>query len=162
MMLCSSEISKPFWPQTLAEYVQILSGIGILFAAGTYYFNRRLKRAEWLKSLHEKFYEDDLFKKARKWVDYGDIEKELANDSDHEKEEKFADYLNFFEFIGVLENIKQISLKEIRMLFTYYLTRIDNSKYCRDYILKFNYEYLGKLLKKMKENKYFLNTKNEN
>ena len=158
-MLCIDS-TKPFLPSTLVECVQILSGLSILFAAGTYYFNRKLKRAEWLKSLYEKFYENNFYKEIRKWVDWNNIQDEIENNDDyHTKQEKFDDFLNFFEFIAILEGEKQIKLDEIEKMFAYYLGRIYYSIYCKDYIRDNGYENLEKLLAKMDKNKLLHETK---
>ena len=149
MLLCSD--SKAFLPSTLVEWVQLFSGLGIIFAASTYFFNQKIKRAEWLKSLFEKFYENEhLYKDVRKWLDFGLLEKELAADNDHDKEEKLADFLNFFEFIAVLENGKQIQLSEIEKLFSYYLKLIKRTPICQKYIASYEFKNLPKLLDKIK------------
>ena len=86
-----------------------------------------------MQSLYERFYERDTYKDVRRWIDFGMLEKELANDEDHKREEKLADYLNFFEFIATLEKMKQLSLSEIKMLFAYYIKCIKDSPFCMDY-----------------------------
>jgi|SRR4030095_2439779 len=120
--------------------------IGVLLSWKIFKANQRVRRAEWLQSLYERFYEKDTYKDARRWIDFKLLEKELANDQDHRKEEKLADYLNFFEFIATLEKMKQLSLVEIKLLFAYYLGQIKETPYCMEYIKTSNYRNLSNLL----------------
>ncbi|MEN9523310.1 MAG: hypothetical protein RL065_1687 [Bacteroidota bacterium] len=137
-MLCSQIEPKSFSPTTLLEWVQLvsylISAVGIYFAGRGYFQNRKLKRAEWLKSLFEKFYEkDSQYKQVRIWLDYNQL---TQNDLDNniEKQEKLADYLNFFEFIATLEKENQLSVDEINNLFAYYLTLIKSNEICMNFI----------------------------
>ena len=131
--------------------------IGIWLSWKTFNANQRIRRAEWLRSLFEKFYESQNYKEVRRWVDFEDLlQKELGNDithirndDEHLKEEKLADYLNFFEFIAALEILKQISLNEIKLLFAYYLDRIKQTAFCLDYIQAGNYRNLSNLLERI-------------
>ncbi|HYJ37703.1 MAG TPA: hypothetical protein VEV87_03770 [Chitinophagaceae bacterium] len=120
--------------------------IGIWLSWKTFKANQRVRRAEWLQSLFERFYEKDTYKDARRWIDFKLLEKELANDPDHKKEEKLADYLNFFEFIAMLDKMKQLSLSEIKLLFLYYLDQIKQSAFCMQYVKESGYRNLSNLL----------------
>ena len=146
------DTEKPFCPTTLVEWVQLFSYIfsivAIIIALITYNSNKKLKRAEWLKSLFEKFYENQNYKSARKWLDFGEIELELSNDNDHIKEEQVSDFLNFFEFLATLEKENQITHTEIEHIFAYYLTKIKESDFCKKYIDAYKFENLKKLLNK--------------
>src|SRR5947208_14450538 len=101
------------WIQTSFYF---FAAIGIWLSWKTFKANQRIRRAEWLRSLFEKFYESGNYKEVRRWLDFEDLlQKELGsdiahirNDEEHLKEEKLADYLNFFEFIAALEKLKQI------------------------------------------------------
>ena len=112
----------------------VLPTIAILIAAAgggmgvhTYWRNSQTRRAEWLFRLYEKFYEGDHYKKVRRILDYEpkeeltDLCDSLTANGDAELCEQLVDYLNFFEFIASLWAMKQLSLREIRMLFQYYL-----------------------------------------
>jgi hypothetical protein len=148
---------KPFLPITLLEWTQLLSyllsGIGIILAGSTYYYNRKLKRAEWLKSLFEKFYQNSDYKDVRKWIDFDKDDKllqiALSEDKGHVNEEKLADFLNFFEFIATLESEHQITLSEIRKLFAYYIKLIKTTPKCTEYIVEFEFKNLQILLSKL-------------
>ena len=157
MILDCLNTPKSFWPTSFVEWIQLLSfllsGIGIFIAGLSYASNKKIKRAEWLKSLFEKFYENDFYKDARKWVDFDKDYKLLQNafdkDENHENEEKFADFLNFFGFIATLEKQKQIKLEEIKRIFGYYLNLIKSNPTCQDYIIKYEYINLQHLLSKL-------------
>lgn len=137
-----------FTLSNIKDVASIFSSIGVIFAVFTFYKNNQLKKAEWLKSLFEKFYESNNYKEVRRWIDFNAIEEELGNDIDGQKEEKFADFLNFFEFIAVLEKINQLDVKKIRYLFAYYLKLIDENNFCRKYIKENGYKNLNKFLEK--------------
>lgn len=137
-----------FTLSNIKDVASIFSSIGVIFAVFTFYKNNQLKKAEWLKSLFEKFYESNNYKEVRRWIDFNVIEEELGNDTDGQKEEKFADFLNFFEFIAVLEKINQLDVKKIRYLFAYYLKLIDENNFCRKYIKENGYKNLNKFLEK--------------
>jgi len=152
MLIILLDTDKSFCPLTLVEWVQlfsyIFSVVAIIIALRTYSSNKKLKRAEWIKSLFEKFYENQNYKNARKWLDFGEIENELSDDKDHLKEEQISDFLNFFEFIATLEKEKQITQTEIEHLFAYYLTKIKESDFCKKYIEAYKFENLKTLLNK--------------
>lgn len=100
-----------------------------------------MRRAEWLNALFEKYYENEKYKKIRKILDYRDITrkeynslrliiKKLLDGQTDQKEaeitfrEDFVDYLNFFELIGSNVELKQLELKEVKLMFEYYLNMI--------------------------------------
>lgn len=131
---------------------KLTAGGGIVFAAFNYRNQTRTKRAEWLKSLFEKFYEKNEFKEVRKWIESGEIENKINNDDNSvtDEEEKVADYLNFFEFIANLESDRQLKRKDVNNLFEYYLRKIKNSEKCMDWINRkdYGFEKLRNLLSK--------------
>ncbi len=132
------------WYRVIQSTFWILSSIGIIIAWVTFRQNSKLKRAEWLKSLFEKFYESSQYKEIRWKIDNESIQADV--DGHAELEEKLVDYLNFFEFIGSLWKMKQLSISEVRMLFDYYLNIIKNSVFLRSYIAKYGFENLSRLL----------------
>lgn len=142
------------WIQATFYFVAV---VGIWLSWKTFKANQRIRRAEWLRSLFEKFYESEKYKDVRRWLDFDDLrQKELGNDishfqndAEHLKEEKLADYLNFFEFIAALEKLKQLSLNEIKLLFAYYLDRIKQTSICTEYIRAGNYRNLSNLLERI-------------
>jgi len=120
--------------------------IGGIISVRTYRSAQLVKRAEWLKSLFDLFFIQDTFKEVRRWLDFDILGEKLANDPDHLIEEKFTDYLNFFEFIATLKIQKQLSLEEINHLFYYYLDLIKKSEICRKYIQAYGFKHLENLL----------------
>ena len=52
--------------------------VAVLVAVINYRSQTRLKQAEWLKSLFEKFYESPIYKEVRVWLDYGTLHEHLT------------------------------------------------------------------------------------
>lgn len=124
--------------------------LAVVIAALGYFKQSKIKKGEWLQLLFEKFYENNSYKESRKWIDNGDIEKKITlDDAISDDEEKFTDFLNFFEFIANLESEKQVSLKDVTNLFDYYLRKIKSSSVCMAWIKKYGFEKLHSLLKKI-------------
>ncbi len=120
------------------QYLSLLfSVVSILLATLTYYRNMRLKRAEWLRSLFEKFYETERYKAIRFRLDNPE-----ALQKQGLEEEMLVDYLNFFEFIASLHKLGQIRKEEVLMLFRYYLKLIENQVDIRTYIAENGFKRL--------------------
>ncbi len=125
--------------------------IAVLVAVVNYRSQTKLKQAEWLKSLFEKFFEDSTYKEVRVWLDYGTLHERLmvADAAARQvNEEKFTDFLNFFEFIGVLYSRKHLSLEQVCDVFDYYLKKITADADCREWIDQYSFEKLKALLSK--------------
>lgn len=133
--------------------IKILALIGVYIAVLTYRSQRIIKKGEWLKSLFEKFYENPTYKEVRRWLDNKEMERKVNSEDDavSEDDEKFTDFLNFFEFIANLENEHQITFKDVLNLFDYYLKEIKQSPVCMQWIKKYGFEKLDGLLIKIKE-----------
>jgi hypothetical protein len=131
--------------------IKALALIGVYIAAINYRSQRIIKKGEWLKSLFEKFYENDAYKEVRRWLDNKEIETKIncEDDSISDEDEKFTDFLNFFEFIANLENENQISIKDVTNLFDYYLQEIKGSSVCMQWVKKYGFEKLDNLLNKI-------------
>lgn len=141
------------------------TGIAISTIAGgavaiyTYWRNSGLKRAEWLYQLYEKFYEQAYYKEMRHLIDYAPEEKiaklrhGIENDCEDDLVEALVDYLNFFEFIASLWKLNQLPIKEIAMVFEYYILRIGDY----DFIVKFlhdeSFDHLPELIRALKTRK---------
>lgn len=146
--------------KTILNYLVALITIsGGLFTIYTYWKNSKLKRSEWLYNLYEKFYEKDNYKRIRYIIDYERVEdikrlkKGVVYDCEDELVEELVDYLNFFEFIASLWTMKQLTSKEIAMVFEYYILRI----YDHDFIVNFlndeGFKQLPLLVAKLNEGK---------
>jgi hypothetical protein len=123
-------------------------------ALATYRDTLKLRRAEWIEKLHAKFYESSTYKRIR-WVldyrptpEYENLRKGISDQqSDDELCESFVDYLNFFEYIASLWELKQLSLAEVLMLFEYYLQLMNQEDFAVEFVEKQGFENLKKLLK---------------
>jgi hypothetical protein len=120
------------------------------YAAITYRSNSKLRRAETLRFLFEKFYEDGRYSKVRHAIDYlnanlTEIEKALWSEQEYDIVDEFVDYLNFFEFIGGLLNLGQIENEEVVTLFDYDLGRLKNRPIMVEFIQKQGFENLTEL-----------------
>ncbi|MDP9201922.1 MAG: hypothetical protein M3P26_08365, partial [Gemmatimonadota bacterium] len=127
---------------TLAEIVKAIAGvIGILgIPAGyiTYRRSVRTRRADWLVSLHEKFFETDRYARVRRVLDYrqepdySDLAQAVREQRHHPLADEFYRYLNFFELLASLRKLRQISDDEIVGLFDYDLRMIATHQFVID------------------------------
>jgi hypothetical protein len=141
------------WIDLIVKVLAGFGGLGFFIAALSYKSQIRIKQAEWLKSLYEKFFESLIYKEARIWLDYGHLHGKLyVEDIAHREanEEKFTDFLNFFEFIGVLHFSGHLTFKQVNEVFGYYLKKIKDDADCQDWIQKYSFEKLKGLLEKIK------------
>ena len=137
------------WIDLVAKLMAGLGGLGFFIAAFSYRSQVRIRQAEWLKSLFEKFFENSTYKEVRVWLDYGVLHERLTvadAGQRQQNEEKFTDFLNFFEFIGVLHSRGHLPLDQVRDVFDYYLERIRVEEDCREWIDKYSFEKLKALL----------------
>jgi hypothetical protein len=137
------------WIDLIVKLMAGLGGLGFFIAAFSYRNQVKIRQAEWLKSLFEKFFENSTYKEVRTWLDYDILHARLmAPDAGQrqENEEKFTDFLNFFEFIGVLYSRGHLPLDQVRDVFDYYLEKIKVEQDCREWINKYSFEKLKALL----------------
>ncbi len=146
----------PYTVGIIAWLGQMLAWLGalvaVIVAVVNYRNQTRLKQAEWLKSLFEKFYEGSTYKEVRVWLDYGTLHEQLVvNDAALRQahEEKFTDFLNFFEFIGVLYARNHLSREQVCDVFDYYLKKIGADADCREWIDQYGFEKLKALLSQL-------------
>lgn len=139
------------WIDVVAK---VVAALGVGFAALNYWSQTKTKRAEWLKSLFEKFYEKNEFKEVRKWIESKEIEIKIDSKKEvlTEEDEKFADYLNFFEFIATLKDDWRLKKKDVLNMFDYYLKKLKESPKCMEWInnKEYGFEKLRNLLNKVK------------
>lgn len=144
--------------QSFKDWMDVVSKLvaaaGILVAALNYRSQTKTKRAEWLKALFEKFYENERFKEVRRWIESGEIETKVkvGLTGVTTEEEKLTDYLNFFEFISTLEAEGQLKMSDVTNLFDYYLRKLSASPVCRQWVANpdYGFEKLRTLLLKVK------------
>ena len=132
--------------------IKVMALVGVYIAALNYRSQRIIKKGEWLKSLFEKFYENPTYKEVRRWLDNNELENKINADDNSvsDDDEKFTDFLNFFEFIANLEEEHQITITDASNLFDYYLKQIKKSTVCIQWIKKYGFEKLDGLLNKIK------------
>lgn len=129
-----------------------LLALGFLIAAWTLLKNTRVRRAEWLASLYERFYLNVDFKRTRALLDYDSPERtKLLECLETEPEnasalEPLVDYLNFFEFVASLWKLKQLKTKEVKMMFEYYIKNLAESRELMNFIRKEGFERLEELI----------------
>jgi hypothetical protein len=131
----------------LRDIVTIVGGVAVVFAFLQYRANSRLERARWLASLYEKFYEKDQLKGVRQILDSADRDASEINKLVTDESPEFTDYLNFFEFVAVLEKSGQLKSNEIEDLFHYYLDCLEKSPKIREYLAAKGYEHLDEFLR---------------
>ncbi|MFP5246391.1 MAG: hypothetical protein ACLGH0_06820 [Thermoanaerobaculia bacterium] len=121
-------------------------------AVATYHRNARVRRAEWLSSLHAKFFETSTYKGIRQILEakgdgYVTLCKALADNQTNDDVELFVDYLNFFEFVGSLRELGQLSAEEIDRLFDYYLRQLAGEPVIRQFVETQGFESLSDLFR---------------
>ncbi len=62
--------------------------------------------------------------------------------------EELVDYLNFFEFLGSLREMGQVSDGEVATLFEYYICRLNDHQFVIDYARKNGFERLDAALQR--------------
>ncbi len=144
-------MSLDCWVKVAQIVVYTATTIGILVSAFSYFKNNKVKRGEWLKALYEKFFESDNYKEIRREIEYDRLNSFLDIDNkgmaqNEINEEKLVDFLNFFEFISVLQIKKHVSESEVKDLFGYFITALKKNEFIRKYIQQFGFENLDKIL----------------
>lgn len=138
---------------TLAGLTAVL---GAPWAIVSYWRSVRTRRAEWLTSLHEKFFETDRYANIRRVLDYrtepeySQLSTAVAAGSYHPLADELYRYLNFFELIASLRDLNQISEKEITALFDYDLRTLTNHSFVVTALGPQGFEKLPSLLKTIK------------
>lgn len=137
------------WP-FLRDFAALGGG---LFALFTYRQGQQQRRAEWLDNLYTRFYEQAQYKRIRRIIDY-EIEPDLSNlrmaidsGTDADVVEELVDYLNFFEFLGSLTDMGQLSKNEVSMMFEYYISRLNAHAFVVTFVQTQGFERLSTMLK---------------
>ena len=138
-------------PGHIKDIAEIAAAAAVLWGIYVYFTNSRLRRAEWLASLYEKFYESNNLKAVRDVLDCGTAPTLEIENLVKEESRDFTDYLNFFEFVAVLQKSRQLTDQEIEDLFGYYLDCLEYCRPLRDYIGGRGYEQLDRLLKERRK-----------
>jgi hypothetical protein len=144
------------WP-AFAEIVKTLAGIvgilGVPAAYVTYRRSVRTRRADWLASLHEKFFETDRYTRIRRVLDYRQepeysrLVQAVAAETFDPLTDEFYRYLNFFELLASLRSLGQISDEEISALFEYDIRMIADQHFILDALRPQGFERLSDLIR---------------
>ncbi len=144
----------------------IIGGLTAWAAVREYREKGQVAKAKWQSDLFRQFFADTTYKDIRQKIDFDDlglikilIAKELEwhrsgtrsvfSRSERDTLDKFTDFLNFFEFVGLLRKSEQLAEEDIGSLFDYYITRIveiDLDNQIRLYLNAFKFRNLCHLL----------------
>jgi hypothetical protein len=123
------------------------------FALYSYRQGQQQRRAEWLDGLYTRFYEQAQYKRIRRILDY-EVEPDLTILRNAAKDgtaadsiEELVDYLNFFEFLGSLNEMKQLSAKETSMMFDYYIKRMNDYPFVVSFVETQGFERLSDMMR---------------
>jgi hypothetical protein len=162
-------IACPNVINTLAAIVTIITGIvAVVFAIPSYVRNSKVRRAEWLSTLFEKFYESESYPIVRDVLDeavdhpedlhgIADLELAIAEAIGKKGDRRVGrislnNYLNFFVNIANLKELDQLTKEQIQLLFSYDLGVLRKVQVLWDYICNsaYDFENLSELLKVIK------------
>lgn len=166
----------------LGEVGSILQGIGQIalaiigaltawFAVREYREKGQIAKAKWQSDLFKQFFADATYKDIRQKIDFDDLNEikiliarelewhrsgEAITFSRVERDtlDKFTDFLNFFEFVGLLRKSGQLTDEDIGSLFDYYIARIveiDRDNQIRLYLNAFKFRNLNHLLNRVSD-----------
>jgi hypothetical protein len=146
-----ANLTLPGTESILRFLPQLVAVVAALLALVTYRRNAKTKRAEWLLTLHAKFFEAPNYKRIRSILDYEQPElatlRERVSSGDYDDlSELLVDYLNFFEFIASLWKLGQLEIEEVALLFEYYLNNLAAHRFIADYIATYGFDNLKDLL----------------
>lgn len=149
-------MAEPGWLKVTLDVFAIVAGA---IAAITFWRSARLRRAEWLHDLYARFYESGSYKWMRHIVDYepkpefGNLREAVTKGGSDELAESLVDYLNFFEFVASLWKLRQLSTREIAMVFEYYIVQLENHDFIMEFINTQSFENLALLITTLKKRK---------
>ncbi len=130
--------------------------LGAPFAYLTYRRSVRTRRAEWLVSLHEKFFETERYAQVRRLLDYREepsysqLVQAVASGTHAPLADEFYRYLNFFELLASLRVLGEISDHEIIGLFEYDLKMLTAHPFILQALPAQGFERLPKMLQATK------------
>ncbi|MEM0930616.1 MAG: hypothetical protein AAGI89_15110 [Pseudomonadota bacterium] len=140
-----------------SDIISVLQALGFLVAGivavRTFTRDSGLKRSEWLERLHDKFYGQENYKYIRRALDYSSdhsfeqLKDNIVSRGYSDNVEKLVDYLNFFHFIATLWDTNQLTEKEIRSLFNYYLKLLTKHDFIVDYMEREEFYLLLRMLR---------------
>jgi gamma-glutamylcyclotransferase (GGCT)/AIG2-like uncharacterized protein YtfP len=149
----------------------VVGGFTAFFAVREYREKGRVEKARWLSDLFRQFFVDPTFKVIRQKIDFNDLEPirdlivrerawhqlgvpETFKPEEKELLDQFTDFLNFFEFVGLLQKNGRLTDDDIGSLFHYYITRlveVDPDNEIRRYLKELNFQNLNDLLNRVSD-----------
>jgi len=166
----------------LGEVGSILQGIGQIalaiigaltawFAVREYREKGQVAKAKWQSDLFKQFFADTTYKDIRQKIDFDDLgeikiliarelewhrsgESTTFSRVERDTLDNFTDFLNFFEFVGLLRKNGQLTDDDIGSLFDYYIARIveiDRDNQIRLYLNAFKFRNLCHLLNRVSD-----------
>lgn len=155
-MFAFSEGGTNSW-SVAADIATTLAGFLALLAAPIAIWNYRksvqTRRAEWLSSLHEKFFETTRYSEVRRILDYkpepeySELQQAVRGEVHLPITDEFYRYLNFFELLASLKKLKEITDDEVTALFQYDLELIAGHEFIVHGLKSQGFERLPELLK---------------
>lgn len=131
--------------------------VGFYLAYEEYQKNQLVKRAEFYTKLFETLFKESIYTNIREELDpevyseeyYNELDKKLRANNNKLLTE-MTNYLNFLEYVMVLEKIKAINHSDIIDLLDYYLKCLAKNRIAKKYIEDFGFENLLKKINKIK------------
>lgn len=127
----------------------VVAGVLGIVAVFNYLRDVEHKRTDWLYQLFDKFYEKQTYSDIRRILDhkmepeYTELKRQATEPGPKNLDEKFADYLNFFEFLVNLQRTGRMRRRDLDNMFDYYLTSLAQQDWVREYAARNGYEGLA-------------------
>lgn len=152
LLFQGSDVDLSAFTEIIKTVAGVVGILGVPAAYITYRRSVRTRRADWLVSLHEKFFETDRYARVRRVLDYrqepdySDLAQAVREQKYHPLADEFFRYLNFFELLASLRKLRQISDDEIVGLFEYDLRMIAGHQFIVDALRPQGFERLSDLI----------------
>ena len=139
----------------------VIAGIvGFIVTYQEYKRNQLIKRAEFYTKLFETLFKDPTYTEIREELDsyeyseeyYGELEKKLKARGG-KLFAQMTNYLNFLEYVMVLEKNKVITHADVIDLLDYYLTTLAKNRVAKKYIEELGFENLLKAINEVERKK---------
>lgn len=137
------------WPQDMKEWVEVVAYVAAIAASGAAWWQYRRnsvrERMRWLFEMYDRFYGSEKFQDMFVRIDRG--ETRFVEQDDRDLMQKLDEYLNFFEFVGILCKRQELGQQEIQEMFDYPLRKVAQEPAILRYLRGNGYEQLDALLK---------------